>query len=85
MDNIMRGDCVEVMKGMPAASVDFILTDPPYLVRYCDRSGRTVKNDNNDAWIDPAFAQMHRVLKVNSFCVSFLPAAETARDDRAGS
>jgi DNA modification methylase len=71
MNSITRGDCVEVMKSMPAGSVDFILTDPPYLVRYCDRSGRTVKNDNNDAWIDPAFAQMHRVLKNNSFCVSF--------------
>jgi len=71
MNSITRGDCVEVMKSMPASSVDFILTDPPYLVRYCDRSGRTVKNDNNDAWIDPAFAQMHRVLKDNSFCVSF--------------
>jgi site-specific DNA-methyltransferase (adenine-specific) len=71
MDSVTRGDCVEVMKTMPAKSVDLILTDPPYLVRYCDRSGRTVKNDDNDAWINPAFAQMHRVLKDNSFCVSF--------------
>jgi adenine-specific DNA-methyltransferase len=71
IDRITRGDCIEVMKEMPAKSVDFVLTDPPYLVRYCDRSGRTVKNDNNDAWIDPAFAQMYRVLKDNSFCVSF--------------
>jgi site-specific DNA-methyltransferase (adenine-specific) len=71
MNSITRGDCIEVMKAMPAKSVDFVATDPPYLVRYCDRSGRTVKNDNNDAWIDPAFAQIHRVLKDNSFCVSF--------------
>ena len=63
MNSITRGDCIEVMKAMPARSVDFVATDPPYLVRYCDRSGRTVKNDNNDAWIDPAFAQIHRVLK----------------------
>jgi adenine-specific DNA-methyltransferase len=59
------------MKEMPSKSVDFILTDPPYLVRYRDRSGRSVKNDDNDAWLDPAFAQMHRVLKDNQFCVSF--------------
>ena len=68
---VVRGDCIDVMKEMPSKSVDLILTDPPYLVRYCDRSGRSVKNDDNDAWIDPAFAQMHRVLKDNSFCVSF--------------
>jgi DNA modification methylase len=65
------GDCVEVMKGMSAGSVDFILTDPPYLVRYRDRSGRSVRNDDNDGWLEPAFAQMHRVLKDNRFCVSF--------------
>lgn len=71
MNSITRGDCVEVMKSMPAGRWISCLTDPPYIVRYCDRSGRTVKNDNEDAWIDPAFAQMHRVLKNNSFCVSF--------------
>jgi adenine-specific DNA-methyltransferase len=71
LDRVTRGDCVDVMKTMPAGSADFIMTDPPYLVHYRDRDGRTVKNDDNDAWIDSAFAQMHRVLKNNSFCVSF--------------
>ena len=71
LNGVTRGDCVDVMKEMPSGSVDFIVTDPPYLVRYVDRSGRSVKNDDNDAWINPAFAQMHRVLKDNSFCVSF--------------
>jgi len=70
-NRVTRGDCIDVMKEMPSKSVDFILTDPPYLVRYLDRSGRSVKNDDNDGWIDPAFAQMHRVLKDNQFCVSF--------------
>jgi len=70
-NRVAQGDCLDVMKGMPSKSVDFILTDPPYLVRYLDRSGRSVKNDDNDGWIDPAFAQMHRVLKDNQFCVSF--------------
>jgi DNA modification methylase len=36
-NRILRGDCIEVMRQMPANSVDFILTDPPYLVNYCDR------------------------------------------------
>jgi len=70
-DTVTRGDCLDVMKEIPSRSVDFILTDPPYLVRYVDRTGRSVKNDNNDSWIDPAFAEMHRVLKDSAFCVSF--------------
>jgi adenine-specific DNA-methyltransferase len=71
LNRVTQGDCVDVMKGMPSGSVDLVLVDPPYLVRYCDRTGRTVKNDDNDRWIDPAFAEMHRVLKNGQFCVSF--------------
>jgi site-specific DNA-methyltransferase (adenine-specific) len=68
---IIHGDCIQVMRGMGAESVDFILTDPPYLCRYRDRSGRRVRNDDNTEWLKPAFAQMHRVLKDRSLCVSF--------------
>lgn len=68
---VLHGDCVETMRGMQAGSVDFILTDPPYIVRYRDRRGRTVANDSNSDWLRPAFAQMYRVLKDGSFCVSF--------------
>lgn len=28
---VVHGDCVAVMRRMESASVDFILTDPPYL------------------------------------------------------
>jgi site-specific DNA-methyltransferase (adenine-specific) len=71
MDNVTQGNCVEVMKDLPAGSVDLILTDPPYLVNYKDRSGRQVQNDDNDAWLEPAFAEMHRVLKNGGACLSF--------------
>jgi DNA modification methylase len=71
LNRVTNGDCVDVMKGMPSRSVDLIVTDPPYLVRYLDRSGRSVKNDDNDAWLDPAFAEMSRVLKPGKFCASF--------------
>ena len=66
LDAVTCADCVDLMSYMPARSVDFVLTDPPYLVRYHDRSGRRVINDDNDAWLQPAFAQIHRVLKPNS-------------------
>ena len=71
-NTVLHGDCIGLMGKMPRESVDFILTDPPYLCRYKDRSGRTVANDGgNAAWLRPAFAQMHRVLKPDAFCVSF--------------
>lgn len=70
-NRILDGDCIEVMSALPAESVDFILTDPPYLVRYRDRSGRTVLNDDRSDWIAPAFESMYRLLKPDSFCVSF--------------
>lgn len=70
-NRVLRGDCVQVMRGMPSASVDFILTDPPYLVRYRSRTGQTIANDDRDNWLEPAFAEMYRLLKPGSFCVSF--------------
>jgi site-specific DNA-methyltransferase (adenine-specific) len=72
LNSIANGDCIEVMRSLPWASVDFILTDPPYLVNYRDRTGRSVANDAGDgAWLKPAFSQMHRVLRPNSLAVSF--------------
>lgn len=71
MSRYVLGDCVQVMAGYPASSVDFVLTDPPYLVGFKDRSGRSIANDVNDAWVQPAFAEMFRVLKPNSLAVSF--------------
>lgn len=70
-NTVRHGDCVILMRRMDAASVDFILTDPPYLVRYRDSSGRTVRNDDNARWLKPAFAEMFRLLKPDSYCVSF--------------
>src|SRR5205807_2307166 len=68
---LIHGDCLQVLPTLPTASVDFILTDPPYITRYKSRDGRSVTNDDNDRWLKPAFAQMHRVLKNDSFAVSF--------------
>jgi len=70
-NDVACGDCIDVMRSMPWACIDFILTDPPYLVNYRDRSGRRVVNDDNEAWLKPAFRQMYRVLRPDSLCVSF--------------
>jgi DNA modification methylase len=70
-NDIINGDCLKVLPKLAEGSVDFILTDPPYLVGYKDRSGRSIQNDDNDGWLKPAFADMYRVLARDSFCISF--------------
>ena len=70
-NTVVNGDCVAEMERMANASVDFVLTDPPYLCRYRSRTGQTIANDNREDWLEPAFAEMYRVLKPDSFCVSF--------------
>ncbi len=70
-NRILLGDCIEVLKTVPANHVDFVLTDPPYLVGYKDREGRSIKNDIESDWLKPAFRQVFRVLKADSLCVSF--------------
>jgi len=31
LNGVTCGDCIDVMAAMPEGSVDFILTDPPYI------------------------------------------------------
>lgn len=39
-NTVVHGDCIEVMRRLRSRSVDFVLTDPPYLAHYCSRDGR---------------------------------------------
>ncbi|WP_158751760.1 DNA methyltransferase [Acidobacterium sp. S8] len=71
INTIAQGDCIEIMRQMPANSVDFILTDPPYLVNYRDRDGRTIQNDANADWLKPAMKEAYRVLKQDRVAVIF--------------
>jgi site-specific DNA-methyltransferase (adenine-specific) len=59
------------MHEMPANSADFILTDPPYLVNYRDRTGRSIQNDVNADWLKPAMAEAYRVLRQNRVAVMY--------------
>lgn len=70
-NTVLQGDCIPVMQRLASGSIDLVLTDPPYLVRYRDRHGRTVANDDNADWLKPAFAEMYRILKPGSFAISF--------------
>ncbi len=37
---IFNGDCIDVMRSFDRGTVDFILTDPPYVTNFRDRLGR---------------------------------------------
>ena len=71
LNTIIHGNCIEEMAKLPARCTNLIVTDPPYITHYKSRDGRTVRNDDNADWLEPAFAEMFRVLKQDSFCISF--------------
>jgi site-specific DNA-methyltransferase (adenine-specific) len=71
VDQIILGDCQRVLRTLPDASIDFVLTDPPYLVNFKDRAGRKIDNDDNSNWLYPAFSELFRVMKPDTYAVSF--------------
>jgi site-specific DNA-methyltransferase (adenine-specific) len=71
INTILHGDCLTLLLGVPRRSINFVLTDPPYGVRYIARDGRSVPNDDNLDWLAPAFAEIFDVMERHSFCVSF--------------
>jgi site-specific DNA-methyltransferase (adenine-specific) len=70
-DRIINGDCTAVLKTLADESVDLVLTDPPYFVRYTDRTGRTLANDSDPESVLGAFDDLYRILKPHRFCISF--------------
>ena len=64
-NQILRGDCISVMAEMPSTSIDFVLTDPPYLVNYRSSDGRRYPNDDNDQWLKPAFSPPYTFFLLN--------------------
>jgi adenine-specific DNA-methyltransferase len=71
LNQVIHADCLSVMPTIPSQSIDLVVADPPYLVNYVPRDRRTVENDVNNDWLLPAYAEIYRLLKPNTFCVSF--------------
>ena len=74
MVDLRLGDCLEIMRDMPAASVDAVITDPPYGLGMRTVAGGTTKNTqtkfinqmrdfqwDNSAPSKEVFEQMRRV------------------------
>ena len=62
MDELIHGDCLDVMRGMDAGSVDLIMTSPPYADARKHTYGG-VKPDQYVEWFLPRAAEMQRILK----------------------
>ena len=71
MSRFLLGNCVKIMSEFPDNAVDLILTDPPYLVDFRDRSGRSIAGDKTAEWLQPASDAMFRVLKKDALMISF--------------
>ncbi len=71
INQIIHGNSAEVLAQLPDGSIDLVVTDPPYLVNYRNRDGRSLKNDNNPDGVLPVFAPMARAMKLNSYAICF--------------
>lgn len=63
MINLMKGDCLELMKTIPDGSVDLILTDPPY--------GTTACKWDSVIPFEPMWAELKRIIKPSGAIVLF--------------
>ena len=70
-NQIIEGESAQVLKELPAGSVDLIVTDPPYLVNYRDRDRRSLLNDTNAGGVMPVFDPMARAMKPDSYAICF--------------
>jgi adenine-specific DNA-methyltransferase len=59
------GDCLVVMRDLPDASVDAVVTDPPFGIGFRYGEGREVANTPDDywRWFRPRYEEMLRCLK----------------------
>ena len=62
LSKIFQGDCLEVLRLMPANSVDLIVTSPPYADQRTSTYGG-IRPDNYVEWFIPIAAELLRVLK----------------------
>ena len=71
INELICGDAREALERLPGASIDLVVTDPPCLCNYRDRRVRKVANDDNPDAVLSVFAALHRIMKPNSYCISF--------------
>jgi site-specific DNA-methyltransferase (adenine-specific) len=74
---IHNGDCLELMRSIPDASIDSVITDPPYMVGSISvgnaksKSGTWADMENSAYWFSAWMAQCKRVLKPTGYLLCF--------------
>lgn len=80
VNRIIHGDALDVLAGLPDASVDAIITDPPYNgVKDHDWDNQWASDDAFIAWIGANCEQWRRVLKSNGSLYVFASPRMAAR------
>lgn len=74
-DEIIYGDCLEVMQEMKENRFDAIVTDPPYGIdfKYGNEKERFDNPDDYWGWLKPRFEEMRRILKEGGFFACWQP------------
>jgi adenine-specific DNA-methyltransferase len=71
---ICHGDCLQILPSLMEESIDMVLTDPPFLVGFrgrWDGCRGMIVGDDDPTWLAPAYSEIFRVMKNDTFCVSF--------------
>ena len=65
VNNVICGDCLDVMRELPDDSVDLVVTDPPYNVGidYGDTVNDKMTDEDYIEWMIPRFREMQRIAK----------------------
>lgn len=88
INKVIQGDCLEVMKELPAKCVDLVVTDPPYNMNYTGRGNINAfsgfDNDNLDAdkhslWFTNILNELYRILKDNTAIYVYIDFRNYAR------
>lgn len=73
LDRVVEGDCIEIMRGLPAESVDLIFADPPYNLQL-KGDLRRPNNSRVDA-VDEAWDRFDSFASYDAFTRDWLGAA----------
>ena len=77
INKVICDNCLVAMKDIPDKSVDCIITDPPYGMKYqsawriATPQFKKIENDNNIDWFPEFIKECYRVLKDNSHIYIF--------------